>query len=126
MRSFREAVVSGFLGCGGNRRCSNTRAEPTIINALDVGDDAKEENVANTFQRLLPSTAYASLTRDGVLVKIAQYGRETWYSQPKDYFAHGGTHATCGGSKISVTLKGRPALFARRSGQELAGLAAYE
>ena len=93
MRSFREAVVSGFLGCGGNRRCSNTRAEPTIINALDVGDDAKEENVANTFQRLLPSTAYASLTRNGVLVKIAQYGRETWYSQPKDYFAHGGTLA---------------------------------
>ena len=52
--------------------------------------DATEENVANTFQQLLPSTAYASLTRDGVLVKIAQYGRETWYSQPKDYFAHGG------------------------------------
>ena len=55
--------------------------------------DATEENIANTFQRLLPSTAYASLTRDGSLVKIAQYGRETWYSQPKDYFAHGGTLA---------------------------------
>ena len=53
--------------------------------------DATEENVANTFQRLLPSTAYASLTRDGRLVKIAQYGGETWYSQPKDYFAHGGS-----------------------------------
>jgi hypothetical protein len=26
-------------------------------------------------------------------VKIAQYGSETWYSQPKDYFAHGGTLA---------------------------------
>jgi hypothetical protein len=26
-------------------------------------------------------------------VKIAQYGGETWYSQPKDYFAHGGTLA---------------------------------
>jgi hypothetical protein len=24
------------------------------------------------------------------LVKIAQYGGETWYSQPKDYFAYGG------------------------------------
>jgi hypothetical protein len=24
------------------------------------------------------------------LVKIAQYGGETWYSQPKEYFAHGG------------------------------------
>jgi len=55
--------------------------------------DATEENVANTFQRLLPSTAYASLTRDGNLVKIAQYGGETWYSRPKDYFAHGGTLA---------------------------------
>jgi len=52
--------------------------------------DATEENLANTFQRLLPSTAYASLTRDGRLVKIAQYGGETWYSRPKDYFAHGG------------------------------------
>jgi hypothetical protein len=46
--------------------------------------------VAETFHRLLPSTAYASLTGDDRLVKIAQYGRETWYSQPKDYFAHGG------------------------------------
>ncbi len=55
--------------------------------------DATEENVADTFQQLLPSTAYASLTRDGRLVKIAQYGGETWYSQPKDYFAHGGTLA---------------------------------
>jgi hypothetical protein len=55
--------------------------------------DATEENTANTFQQLLSSTAYASLTRDGRLVKIAQYGGETWYSQPKDYFAHGGTLA---------------------------------
>ncbi len=55
--------------------------------------DATEENVANTFQQLLPSTAYASLTRDERLVKIAQYGGETWYSRPKDYFAHGGALA---------------------------------
>jgi len=55
--------------------------------------DATEQNVAASFQRLLPSTAYASLTRDGRLVKIAQYGGETWYSRPKDYFAHGGTLA---------------------------------
>jgi hypothetical protein len=27
------------------------------------------------------------------MVKIAQYGGETWFSQPKDYFAHGGTLA---------------------------------
>ena len=55
--------------------------------------NATDENVASTFHRLLPSNAYASLTRDGRLVKIAQYGGETWYSQPKDYFAHGGTLA---------------------------------
>jgi len=55
--------------------------------------DATEENVAKTYHQLLPSTAYASLTRGGRLVKIAQYGGETWYSQPKDYFAHGGTLA---------------------------------
>lgn len=52
--------------------------------------DASDENVASTYHQLLPSTAYASLTTDGRLVKIAQYGGETWYSQPKDYFAHGG------------------------------------
>ena len=55
--------------------------------------DASDENVAKTFQRLLPSTAYDALTRDGQLVKLAQYSHETWYSQPKDYFAHGGTLA---------------------------------
>lgn len=55
--------------------------------------DTTEENVAKTFHQLLPSTAYASLTRGGRWVKIAQYGGETWYSRPKDYFAHGGTLA---------------------------------
>ncbi len=55
--------------------------------------DATDKIIANTFQQLLPSTAYASLTQGSRLVKIAQYGRETWYSQPKDYFAHGGTLA---------------------------------
>jgi hypothetical protein len=55
--------------------------------------DASEENVAASFQRLLPSAAYAALTGDGRLVKIAQYGGETWYSRPKDYFAHGGALA---------------------------------
>jgi hypothetical protein len=52
--------------------------------------DATEENIAAAFHRLLPSTAYASLTGNGRLVRIAQYGGETWYSRPKDYFAHGG------------------------------------
>ena len=40
-----------------------------------------------------PSTAYAALTQDDRFVKIAQYFSETWYSEPKDYFAHGGTLA---------------------------------
>ena len=53
--------------------------------------DATEEKIAGSFRQLLCSTAYASLTGDGQLVTIAQYGRETWYSRPKDYFAHAGT-----------------------------------
>jgi hypothetical protein len=72
--------------------CHGLKENAAKINLLGT-IDATDENVANTFQELLPSTAYASLTRDGRLVKIAQYGRETWYSQPKDYFAHGGTLA---------------------------------
>ena len=72
--------------------CHGLKETAGEINLLGT-IDATEENVANAFQQLLPSTAYASLTRDGRLVKIAQYGGETWYSQPKDYFAHGGTLA---------------------------------
>ena len=56
--------------------------------------DASDENVSSTYHRLLPSTAYGSLAMDGRLVKIAQYGGETWYSQPNDYFAHGGALGT--------------------------------
>jgi hypothetical protein len=55
--------------------------------------DATDANIASTYHRLLPSTAYATLTEDGRWVKIAQYGGESWYSRPKDYFAHGGTLA---------------------------------
>jgi hypothetical protein len=55
--------------------------------------EATDDNIANAFRQLLPSTAYASLTRDGRLVTIAQYQRETWYSRPKEYFAHGGALA---------------------------------
>ena len=74
------------IGCHGLKE---TAGEIDLLGTID----ATEQNVAKTFQQLLPSAAYASLTRDGRLVKIAQYGRETWYSQPKDYFAHGGTLA---------------------------------
>ncbi|MBA4147773.1 MAG: hypothetical protein H0X66_06625 [Verrucomicrobia bacterium] len=55
--------------------------------------DSTESAIAKTFQKLLPSTAYESLVRDGKLVKLAQYRKETWSSEPKDYFAHGGTLA---------------------------------
>ena len=72
--------------------CHGLKENAGKVNLLGT-IDATEQNVAATYQRLLPSTAYTSLTSDGRLVKIAQYQRETWYSRPKDYFAHGGTLA---------------------------------
>jgi len=69
--------------------CHGLKETAGDINLLGT-IDATEQNVAATYHRLLPSTAYASLMRDNRLVKIAQYGGETWYSRPKDYFAHGG------------------------------------
>ena len=71
------------IGCHG---LQETAGEMDLLGTIG----ATEENIAKTFHQLLPSTAYASLTGDGRLVKIAQYGGETWYSRPKDYFAHGG------------------------------------
>jgi len=52
--------------------------------------EATPSRIAETYHELLASTAYNALTRDDRLVKIAQYRQETWYSRPKDYFAHGG------------------------------------
>ena len=72
--------------------------------------DASDENIATSWYQLLPSAAYASLTRDGRWVKIAQYGGETWYSQPKDYFAHGGTLAALllkGHQKVTLDAESR-------------------
>ncbi len=80
------------IDCHGLRETAGKIDLLGTINATDA-------NIASTFRRLLPSTSYASLTRggqNGRLVKIAQYGgagNETWYSRPKDYFAHGGTLA---------------------------------
>ncbi|NUQ61394.1 MAG: hypothetical protein HUU20_02830 [Pirellulales bacterium] len=71
------------LDCHGLKE---TAGKTDLLGTIDAG----EENVANSYQQLLPSAAYASLTQDGRLVKIAQYGQETWYSRPGDYFAHGG------------------------------------
>lgn len=72
--------------------CHGLKQTDGNINLLGTFD-ATEQKVAAAFHSLLPSTAYASLTRGNRLVSIAQYGGETWYSQPKDYFAHGGTLA---------------------------------
>jgi hypothetical protein len=71
------------IGCHG---LTETAGQIDLLGTID----ATETNVAQTFQQLLPSTAYAALTAGGRLVKIAQYGGETWYSRPKDYFAHAG------------------------------------
>ena len=66
-----------------------TAADVNLLGTLDASD----EKVAATFQQLLASTAYEALTGNEQLVKIAQYFEESWYSEPKDYFAHGGTLA---------------------------------
>ena len=75
-----------------DRYCVGCHGLQEIAGEIDLLGtiDATEENVANAVQHLLSSRAYASLTGAAGLVKIAQYGGETWYSQPKDYFAHGG------------------------------------
>lgn len=85
-KSVQPVLDRYCIGCHG---LEQTADEVNLLGTID----ATEENVARTFHQLLPSTAYASLTRDGRLVKIAQYGGETWYSRPKDYFAHGGALA---------------------------------
>ncbi len=74
------------LECHGLRE---TAGEISLLGTID----ATEENMANAYHQLLPSTAYTSLTQGDRFVKIAQYFSETWYSEPKDYFAHGGTLA---------------------------------
>ncbi|MHB0956985.1 MAG: HzsA-related protein [Pirellulaceae bacterium] len=66
-----------------------TAGEISLLGTIE----ATEETVATAHSQLLPSTAYAALAQDGRFVKLAQYGAETWYSEPKDYFAHGGTLA---------------------------------
>jgi hypothetical protein len=89
---------------------SETAGQLNLLGTID----ATERNIAKTFQQLLPSTAYASLTRDRRLMKIAQYGGETWYSQPKDYFAHGGALARLlleGHEGVELDLESRQRVF---------------
>jgi hypothetical protein len=93
--------------------CHGLKEAAGKINLLGT-IEATDANVANTYHQLLPSAAYASLTRDGRLVKIAQYGRETWYSQPKDYFAHGGALAGLllkGHEKVALDAESRQRIF---------------
>jgi hypothetical protein len=71
------------LDCHGLRE---TAGEIDLLGTFDV----TPENLAAVHWQLLPSTSYAALTGKEGLVSIAQYGSETWYSAPKDYFAHGG------------------------------------
>jgi hypothetical protein len=89
--------------------CHGLKENAGKVNLLGT-IDSTEQNVAGTYQRLLPSTAYTSLTRDARLVKIAQYGQETWYSRPKDYFAHGGALAAMllkGHEEVELDLESR-------------------
>ena len=72
--------------------CHGLKETAGKINLLGT-IDATAEHVAKAYCQLLPSTAYTALTGDGRYVKLAQYFNETWYSRPKDYFAHGGTLA---------------------------------
>ena len=55
-------------------------------------------NLLNEKKGHFANLAYQSLTGGG-RVKIAQRNRETWYSQPKDYFAHA--------SRIPAILRGK-------------------
>ncbi|MBM3999344.1 MAG: hypothetical protein FJ297_07375 [Planctomycetes bacterium] len=57
-----------------------------LLGTIDTSDSATR----HTHEYLLASTAYRALLDVPGLVAVAQYGDETWYSRPKDYFAHGG------------------------------------
>lgn len=85
-KSVQPVLDRYCIECHGLRE---TAGDIDLLGTLDASD----ENIASAFWQLLPSTAYASLTADGQRVRLAQYGGETWYSSPKDYFAHGGTLA---------------------------------
>jgi len=55
-----------------------------------LGTTAAPGNLDRTLQSMHASQAYHALAR-APYIKIAQYGQESWYSVPKDYFAHAGT-----------------------------------
>jgi hypothetical protein len=72
--------------------CHGLQPELNGVNLLG-SFDVTEENWDAAHWKLLSSTSYAGLTGHESLVKVAQYGGESWYSEPYDYFAHAGTLA---------------------------------
>jgi hypothetical protein len=72
--------------------CHGLQPEINGVNLLG-SFEVTEDNLAAAHWKLLPSTSYTGLTGHESLVKVAQYGGESWYSEPYDYFAHGGTLA---------------------------------
>ena len=72
--------------------CHGLQPELNGVNLIGTFD-VTEENWDAAHWKLLSSTSYTGLTEHESLVKIAQYGGESWYSEPYDYFAHGGTLA---------------------------------
>lgn len=72
--------------------CHGLKPEINGINLLG-SFEVNDETLAAAHWKLLSCTSYAGLTGHESLVKIAQYFGETWYSEPYDYFAHGGTLA---------------------------------
>jgi len=55
-----------------------------------LGTTAAPGDLDKTLASMHASQAYHALAR-APYIKIAQYGQESWYSVPKDYFAHAGT-----------------------------------
>ena len=80
-RTVQPVLDRYCISCHG---LQETAGEINLLGTIDASD----EHIAAAHYQLLPSTAYAALLQEGRFVKIAQYFTETWYSQPKDYFAH--------------------------------------
>jgi hypothetical protein len=67
--------------------CHGLGPKDNKVNLL--GSIAPPGDLKKTIGTMYASSAYLALARPPY-VKIAQSGRESWYSVPKDYFAHAG------------------------------------
>ncbi|MBC8232003.1 hypothetical protein H8E77_20825 [bacterium] len=67
--------------------CHGLGPKDNKVNLL--GTIAPPGDLNRTLQKMHASKAYLALARPPY-VKIAQYFKESWYSVPKDYFAHAG------------------------------------